>query len=243
MSKVNILVLAAGQSHSEDGEISYPFCLTDFEGSTLIERLISNTQEIKNASYTFALRDDEVERYHLDRVVRNISPGCNIVRVPNTTHGSACTTLLAASQLPPEEEVLVISANELVDIDFNEVIAEFRKRELDAGTLTFRSVQPRYSYVKTDKNGYVIEAAQKKPISLFATVGVFWFSTSKNLVESIKNMIRKDANVDGNFYVAPAFNEIILDQGKIGTVEIDTKRYHPLKTERQVHQFDRTGAL
>lgn len=243
MSKVNILILAAGQPHSEDGEISYPFCLTDFEGSTLIERLIINTQEIKNASYTFALRDDEVERYHLDRVVRNISPGCNIARVPNATHGSACTTLLAASQFPPEEEVLVISANELVDIDFNEVIAEFRKRELDAGTLTFRSVQPRYSYVKTDKNGYVIEAAQKKPISLFATVGVFWFSTSRNLVESIKNMIRKDANVDGNFYVAPAFNEIILNQGKIGTVEIDTKRYHPLKTERQVHQFDRTGTL
>lgn len=243
MGKVNILVLAAGHSESENGEISYPFCLTDFEGSTLIERLIANTQQIKNACYTFALRNDEVERYHLDRVVKNIVPGCNIVRIPNATHGSACTALLAASQFHSDDEVLVISANELVDINFKEVIDEFRKRKLDAGTLTFRSVQPRYSYVKTDANGYVVEAAQKKPISLFATVGVFWFGKSINLVESIKEMIRKDANVDGDFYVAPAFNELILSQGKIGTVDIDTKLYHPLKTERQVYQFDRINSL
>lgn len=56
-------------------------------------------------------------------------------------------------------------------------------------------------------------------------------------------MIRKDANVDGDFYVAPAFNELILNQGKIGTVDIDTKLYHPLKTERQVYQFDRINSL
>lgn len=240
---VNVLVLAAGHSGYEIKEDSYPLCLTEFDGIALIERIVKNTRGIKNARYTFALRDEEVERYHLDRVVELIAPGSQVIRVPKVTRGSACTALLAASHFHPQQEVLIISANELADIDFNEVISEFREQNLDGGTLTFRSIHPRYSYVRLGNNDLVIEAAQKNPISLHATAGVFWFAQADSFVEAIKNMIRKDANVDGCFYVAPAFNELILKQGRIGIHDIDPKKYHPLKTERQVYQFEQVASL
>lgn len=241
--KVNVLVLAAGYSGYETNDSGYPLCLAEFDGVALIERLVINTQGIKNARYTFALRDEEVERYHLDRVVELIAPGSLIIRVPKVTRGSACTALLAACQFHPQQEVLVISANELVDIDFSEAIADFRERSLDGGALTFRSIHPRYSYVRLDNAGFVTEAAQKNPISLHATTGAFWFARAGDLVEAIKNMIRKDASVDGNFYVAPAFNEIVLKQGRIGIREIDPQSYHPLKTERQIHQFEQAVSI
>jgi hypothetical protein len=236
--KVNVLVLAAGHSSYGTNDSGYPLCLAEFDGLTLMERLILNTQSIKNASYTFALLDEEVERYHLDRVVEHLAPGSQVIRVPKGTRGSACTALLAICQFHPQQEVLLISANELVDINFNEVIADFRERRLDGGALIFRSIHPRYSYVCIDNDGIVTEAAQKNPISQHATTGVFWFARAGDLVEAIKNMIRKDASVDGNFYVAPAFNEIILKQGRIGVREIDPRNYHPLKTEKQIHQFE-----
>lgn len=236
--KINILVLAAGHIGKERSDGGYPDCLAEFDGKALIERLIENTQNIQNVCYTFAMRKEEVEQYHLDRVVELIAPGSRVVRVSNDTRGSACTTLLAASQFVPQEEVLVISANELVDTDFNEVIKEFREKSLDGGVLTFRSFHPRYSYVRLDNDGLVIEVAQKKPISLHATTGAFWFSRAGDLVTAIKDMIRKDARVDGGFYVAPAFNEILLKQGRVGVRAIDPKKYHPLKTERQVDQFE-----
>lgn len=239
--KINVLVLAAGYSGPATNDGGYPLCLTEFDGTALIERLVTNTQGIKNAHYTFALRDVEAERYHLDRVVDLLVPGANVIRVPEVTRGSACTALLAVSQFNPQHEVLIVSANELVDIDFSEVITDFRGRGLDAGTLSFRSIHPRYSYVRLNEDGFVVEAAQQNPITHHATAGVFWFARAGDLAEAIKNMIRKDASLGGNFYIAPTFNEIILKQGRIGVREIDLRSYHPLKTERQIHQFEQGG--
>lgn len=235
---INILVLAAGSSSVATNDGGYPLCLTEFEGVALIERIVANTQSIKNARYSFAMRDAEVGRYHLDRVAQLLAPGSHVVGVPEVTRGSACTALLAASQFNGQQEILIISANELVDIDFSEVIADFRERGLDAGTLSFRSIHPRYSYVRLNDAGFVVEAAQQNPITHHATTGVFWFARAGDLVEAIKNMIRKDASVGGNYYIAPAFNELVLKQARIGILEIDMHTYHPLKTERQVYQFE-----
>lgn len=240
---INILILAAGNPGYEAKEDAYPLSLTEFDGVSLIEKLVSNTLKIQNAQYTFALRKDEVEHYHLDRVVELLTPGAKVVQAPKVTRGSACTVLLAASQFDPTQEVLVVSANELVDIDFNSVISDFRERNLAGGTLTFRSIQPRYSYVRLGENKLVVEVAQKKPISNYATTGVFWYAQAGYLVEAIKDMIRKDANVDGDFYVAPAFNEMILKQGRIGIREIDAKQYRPLKTEKQIYQFEQVASI
>ncbi len=239
--KINILVLAAGHPAFETHDGGYPLCLTEFDGVALIERLVANTSGIKNARYTFALRDADVERYHLDRVAALLAPGSTVVRVPNVTRGSACTALLAASQFDVRQEVLVISANELVDIDLCEAIADFRERGLDAGTLSFRSIHPRYSYVRLDDSGYVVEAAQQNPITHHATAGVFWFARAGELVEAIKNLVRKEASLAGSYYIAPTFNELILKQRRIGIREIDPRSYHPLKTERQIHQFEQVG--
>ena len=151
---------------------------------------------------------------------------------------TACTALLAACQLDQSAELLIISANELVDIQLAEVIEEFRHRKLDAGTLTFRSIHPRYSYVKLNDEGFVIESAQCEPISFFATAGIFWFAKTAYFVEGAKNLIRKDAHVDGSYFVAPTFNELVLKQKKIGIIELDITKYFPLKTEQQINQFE-----
>lgn len=238
MKKINILVLAAGHIGFETENGGYPICLSEMEGVSLCERIVANAARIPNASFTFALRDEDVERFHLDKVVGLLAPNSKVVRVTNGTRGSACTALLAASMVDANSELLVISANELVDMDLAEVVEGFRKRNLDAGTLTFNSVHPRYSYVKLNDAGMVTEAAQQNPISRNATAGIFWFASAGAFVEAIKNLIRKDQNVHGDFYIAPAFNELVLRQGRVGVTALDTKRYHPLKTERQLHHFE-----
>lgn len=238
MKKINILVLAAGHIGFEANNGGYPLCLSEMDGVSLCERIVANTSNIKDAQYTFALRDKDVEQFHLDRVVSLLAPGANVVRVASDTKGSACTALLAASQFANDQEVLVISANELVDIDLATVVESFRNRGMDAGTLTFESIHPRYSYIKLGENGLVSEAAQQNPISRNATAGVFWYRRAGDFVEAIKGLIRKDQSVKGNFYIAPTFNELILKQGKVGVEKLDLNKYYPLKTERQVYVFE-----
>ncbi|CCV44200.1 glycosyltransferase family 2 protein [Yersinia enterocolitica] len=235
---VNILILAAGQSSTESREDSYPLCLTETDGMSLIERIVLNTKKIPDSKYCFALLDKDAEKFHLDKVVKLLVKDSTVIKIPEYTKGSACTALLAASQLNQQDELLIISANELVNIDFSNVLNDFNLRKLDGGTLIFKSVHPRYSYVSLNTDRIVIEAAQQKPISQNATAGVFWFARTHDFAEAAKNLIRKNASVNEKFYVAPTFNELILKQMKVGTINLNVDDYKLLKTERQAQQFE-----
>jgi choline kinase len=237
---VNVLVLAAGKVPRQNDEAGYPACLIEVEGSSVLERIVENTKHIENAQFACVFLNSEAQRYHLDRIAKLLMPGARCVLVPEQTQGSACTALLAACQLDGAAELLIVSANELVDMNFSDVMSSFRSRKLDAGTLVFKSVQPRYSYVALDAHGLVVEVAQREPISSNATAGVFWFARTNDFVESAKEMIRKDAHVDSLYFVAPTFNELVLRQMRIGVVSLDLDKYIPLKTERQIQHYEST---
>ena len=234
----NILILAAGPIGFDTYDGGYPLCLSEVNGVPLLERLVESTRGIKNSCYIYALLDKDVERFHLDKIAQLITPGATTVRVPISTQGSACTALLAATGLDGDSELLVISANELVDVNIADVLEVFRSRNLDGGTITFRSVHPRYSYVRINDQNLVTEATQQNPISYSATTGVFWFARTSEFIEAAKNLIRKNSSVDGKFYMAPTYNELVLTQKKIGVYPINSSHYHPLKTERQMHNFE-----
>jgi hypothetical protein len=237
----NILILAAGQNNFDNHDGGYPLCLTELDGKSLLERIVENSSRIREPSYSFALLDTETETYYLDQVSMLLAPEAFIVRVPSSTQGSACTALLAASQLDPEASLLIISANELVDVDLAIPVKTFEERGLDGGALTFRSVHPRYSYVRLSSSGLVTQVAQKEPISQHATAGVFWFKRTAEFVDAAKATIRKSAMVDGRFYVAPTFNQLILNQRRVGVFDIPNDKYLPLKTERQLYNFEHGG--
>lgn len=234
---MNILILAAGadQSSQNDG---YPLCLTEFDDVPLIQRITEASLALQPRQMIVALRDEDFRRYHLGNIVSLLVPGAPILKVQSRTQGAACTALLATGLIDNEDELLIINGNEFLDVDYQEIVESFRARQLDAGLVVFPSVHPRYSYVRLDKNDLVVEAAEKTPISRNATVGFYWFSQGCNFVRATKNMIRKDAHVSGNFYICPAFNELILEHLRIGVYAIDSKRYHPLKTERQIERYE-----
>jgi hypothetical protein len=234
---INILVLASSKSHSKNTDKEFPLCLTEIRGFSLLERIVKNSANIADSQYSFTFLETEAVRFHLVKVASLLVPSARSTQVPEMSQGSACTALLAACQLDQAAELLIISANELVDIQLAEVIEEFRNRNLDAGTLTFRSIHPRYSYVRLNDEGLVIEAAQCDPISFFATAGIFWFAKTIYFVEGAKNLIRKDENVAGSYFIAPTFNQLILMQKKIGIKELDISKYLPLKNEQQVDQI------
>jgi dTDP-glucose pyrophosphorylase len=235
---MNILILAAGHPEFDTRDGNYPLCLTELDGIPIIKHIVNLCERLGETNFVFAFRKEEVNRFHLDNVVDRISPNAVTLKVCGNTPGAACTALLATTYIDNEQELLVMSANELVDIDLVEFVNNLRKRELDAGVVTFSSVHPRYSYVRVGLNELVTEATEKNPISNHATASLYWYARGKDFVAAIKNMIRKDAHINGLFYICPAFNEMVLNQAKIGIWAISAKKYHPLKTERQLQQFE-----
>jgi len=236
--RTNILILAAGQSLQDDPDGIYPACLTEMSGVSLLERIVGASSNIAGSRYTFAFRKADIDRFHLDNIALLLSRNSGIIAVSEPTKGSACTALFASCQLPEEDALLILSANEFVDLDLAEVVADFLARDLDGGTLIFRSVHPRYSYVRVDNAGFVTEAAQRNPISQNATAGVFWYRSTRSFCSAAMAMIKKNSSVGGDFYLAPIFNELILGNKKVGVFPLDKGSYYPLKTARQAQRFE-----
>ncbi len=239
-SNLNVLILAAGANIADGaaGGHPYPVCVTEIDGTPLLERIVNGISGIPPAQFHYCFLAEEVRRFHLDNLVQVLTPGARIINVQKGTKGSAATALMAMAGMDPESELLIVSANEWVKENLMGFVREMRDRNLDAGTLTFHTVHPRYSYVRLDESGLVTEAAQRNPISANATTGVFWFRQTAQIMEAVQTMIRKDAHVDGGFFVAPALNEMLLKQARIGVMKIDAKNYHPIKDDRQLTRLD-----
>lgn len=231
-TSINVLILAASKSAYSDDLGDYPSCLKEVKGKSVLQHLAEKIKFIKGSDIMFAFLDSELQKFHLDNITSLLVPGSKSVSISSETKGSGCTALLCASQLEQENELLIVTANELVEIDFVKFLDNFRKRKLDAGTLIFESVHPRYSFVKLENN-YVVEVAQRNPISSNATAGVFWYKKTKHFVNAIKANILKRAEVDNLYFVAPSFNELILKGLKVGTYELKQDEYIPLKNKNQ----------
>lgn len=235
---INVLILSVSRVEADREQDELPTCLTQIGGLSLLERILEKSSELANANFTFVFSDNDAKKYHLNKVAEILKPESLSVLVPETTKGSLCTALLAASTLNQDSELLIISANELVDVDLVSVIDGFRSDKLDGGVLVFQSIQPRYSYVRLDDDGFVSEAAQRRPISQNATTGIFWFSKTADFVVGAKSLIRKDTTVDDAFFIAPVFNELILKSEKVGIHRIGVNDYRPLKTQKQIDLYE-----
>ena len=235
MKKTNVLILAASNKGRNSRE--YPDFLSEMDGVCLLEKLCQKAHEINNHKVRFAFLTGDVKKYRLASITELICPQASIVKIPNNTKGAACTALLAAADLNQDDELVIISANEFIDISLEAMLNEFRGKGYDAATLVFHSIHPRYSYVKVEQ-GQVREAAQCVPISRDATTGFFWFRRVGDFTAAIESAIKKDAHHEGQYFVAPLFNELLLQGRKVGALPIEARHYMPLKSEKQIAAFE-----
>lgn len=228
-----VVVLGGGSQADDDGP---PLWLIENDGVLLIEHFVRACASLR-ARMVFAVRAMEIRRHRIDSVIGLAAPGAAVVPVIGETAGAACTALLCAQHIGMGAELLILNANEYLDIDYAEAINSFRERDLDAGVVTFSSLHPRYSHVRLE-DGLIVEAAEKHPISRHAAAGFTWFRQGCDFVSAAQDMIRKDAQVEGRFYISLTLNELVLRHKRLGAFEIDARHYHPLKSRRQLQGFE-----
>jgi dTDP-glucose pyrophosphorylase len=212
--------------------------LTEIQGRPLVEHVWDCIRTLKAERHVFVIRKEDAARFHLDEVLCLLDPRCSVVQADGPTAGAVCTALLAVEHIRPEQELVIANGDQLLTIELAEAISDFRRRNLDAGTLVFDSVHPRWSFVRLGDDGLVTEAAEKRPISRHATAGIYYFRQGGAFVEAACSMIRKDAQVNGQFYICPVFNEMILRHARIAVTPIERDAYVSLSTPQNVEEYE-----
>jgi dTDP-glucose pyrophosphorylase len=238
---MNILVLAAGSSEAfREAGFTYPKSLVEIEGKPAIERVILNLKPLiahAQGKVVFIVPKEESRKFHVDAVIRLLLPRAVIIQASEPTAGAACTALLAVDEIDSDMPLVVLNADEILEIDLPKVIDEFTERKLDGGVVVFRSVHPKWSFVRCDADGLVVECAEKTPISDLATAGFYYYRKGRDMVSAIETMMLKQATVNGQYYLCPAYNEMILNASRVGVFEVPQNKYVTLKTPQDVARY------
>jgi dTDP-glucose pyrophosphorylase len=237
---MNILILMAGNHPSfEQGGYGFPRNLAQIQDKPVLQHVLESILPLKEMGGKVCALIDKNEdmRFHTGKVVRLVDPEIQVQSVSANTAGALCTALLGIDHIAPDEPLIISNGDILIDCDLREVVRHFQEQELDGGTITFNDIHPRWSFVKLAENGLVVEAAEKRPISNHATTGFYYYRRGQDFLDAAFHTLLKGAHVDGAFFICPVFNEMILNQKKIGTRDIERSLYHTLKTADDIRKY------
>jgi HAD superfamily hydrolase (TIGR01509 family) len=208
-----LIPMAGAGSRFEKAGYTFPKPLIEVRDKPMIQTIVDNLNI--DAEHIFIVQKSHYKKYNLKETLERISPNCKIVQVNGITEGAACTTLLAKEYIDNDEPLLIANSDQFVEWDSNEFMYSMIGDGIDGGILTFYSTHPKWSYAKLNDQGYVEDVQEKKPISDKATVGIYFWSKGSDYVKYAEQMIRNDFRVNGEFYVAPVYNEAIKENKKI----------------------------
>jgi len=218
---INIVLPIAGRgSRFVEAGFDLPKPLIPVHSKPMIEVVVNNIKPKVEHQFIFVVLQEHLDHFGMKETLERIAPGCKIVPVNEVTDGAACTVLLAKKYIDNDNHLMIANSDQFVDIDINDYLSEFDKKNADGLIMTMWADDPKWSYVGFDENKWVNNVVEKKVISNDATVGIYNFRRGSDFVKAAELMIQKDLRVNNEFYVAPAYNELIKDKFKIATYNV-----------------------
>jgi len=225
LDNLNVLIPMEGEgSRFKNAGYTFPKPLIEVNGKPMIQIIIESLG-IK-ANYIYVVKKEHYEKYNLSYMLNLLTPGCKIVTSENKKFPGATGAVLCAEDLINNDKPLII-ANSDQYIEWNPIEFYYKMSEnkCDGGILTFENTHPKWSYVKLDEEENVIELKEKIVISNKATVGIYYYAKGSEFVKYAKQMLADEKNkVNGEFYVAPIYNEYIKDKKKIKIYDVEKMR-------------------
>lgn len=241
-STLDIIVPMAGAGRRfADAGYEDPKPLIPMDGVPLIRLVIENLTPRMPHRFIFICQSAHLDAYGLEPRLKTWAPGCEVVAINGLTEGALCTVLMARDVLG-EAPLMIANSDQFVDIEIDDYLAAAVSRSLDGMIMTMPASDPKWSFAALDASGHVTEVAEKRPISNHATVGIYNFADPARFLDAADRMIARQERVNGEFYVAPVYNGLIVDGAKIGTYDIGA-RMHGLGIPADMIESARTPAI
>lgn len=229
---INIVIPMAGRGQRfVEAGYDKPKPMIDVCGVPMIKRVIDSlTSKYNKCNFIFIALQE-----HLDNGLKEfLEQQGTIIPLDIVTEGAACTTLMALKQINNNTPLVIANCDQYLEWDFDEYIE--KAKDQDGSLVVFNSTNPHHSYAKL-KQKQVVQVAEKVVISDKACAGIYYFKKGSDYIESVVMMIAKNIRTNNEFYIAPAYNELIQSGGKVSVYEVDVNKKHMLGTPYELEIF------
>jgi NDP-sugar pyrophosphorylase family protein len=204
----NILIPMAGRGQRfVDVGYDLPKPLIDVRGKPLIQRVVESLGI--DGNYIFCVLREHEEKYRISKLLNKIC-NCSIVYVDGITQGALSTCLLAEKYINNNDPLIIANSDQIVG--FNRPLFIGNTLYYDGCILTFPAFDKKWSFVTTNKEGMITSVVEKEVISTQANCGIYSFRTGRDFITSSHRMIEHNIRTNGEFYIAPVYNMMILPQ-------------------------------
>jgi dTDP-glucose pyrophosphorylase len=189
----------------------------------MIKVVIDNLRPEIDHRFIFICQNSHVAQYSLDKFLAEWAPGSVLIGIDGLTEGAACTILKAKDWIDNDFQLMIANSDQYIDTDIKHYLHEMSNEKLAGLIMTMEANDPKWSFVGLNENGYVTNVVEKQVISNEATVGIYNFRKGSDFVFAANEMIKKQQRVNGEFYVAPVYNQLIEKGALIGYYNIGSE--------------------
>jgi len=206
--KVNLIPLAgSGLRYKKKGYKTLK-PLIDIKGKPMFVRAAKALP--KADLYIFVCLKEHIEKYSIDKIIKNYFPKSKIISLIKKTKGQADTCLKAIKFLKDNDYLTIGSCDYSMKYNMITLNKKMKNSDLVVWTFKDKNVVKKnpnmYGYVKINSRGNVIKVTCKKKLSNqpwkdHTIIGTFSFKKAKTFVEFTKKLISRNEKINNEFYL------------------------------------------
>lgn len=222
---LNIVIPMAGKgSRFSQAGYKNPKPLIPVFGMPMIQVVLDNLKPSQEHRFILICQKSHLNDYGLDEFIHRNYCSSVTIGVDFYTEGAACTVLLAKDYINTDDSLMIANCDQFIDVSIDQYLQEMTNSKLDGLIMTMSADDKKWSFVRFNENGKVIELVEKQVVSNEATVGIYNFRKGSDFVWAAEQMISKNLRIGNEFYVAPVYNEMISRGDQLGIFNIGSDR-------------------
>lgn len=192
-------------------------------------------QPFFNEHFIFIVRKGS---YSEDQLIHEIHllgiSSFSIQEIEEVTNGQADSVMRAVG-VSDDEEVVIYNIDTTIKPQF---LTKEKVIQGDGAVPLFEASGTHWSFAKLDEtNKEIIEMAEKRPISIWGSIGLYYFRQWKDFTDAFTQMSDQLLEEYGEIYIAPLYNYLIQQGKTILPVLIPKDSFAALGTPIELQEF------
>ncbi len=180
--------------------------------------------------FTFICNSKHLAETNMRSELQRIRPNASIVEIPNHKKGPVYAVTLIEKLIEDDEEVIVNYCDFGTYWDYSAFLKHTRDRNADGAIPSYKGFHPHmlgstnYAFMRDDEQ-WMLEIKEKEPftdnrMNEYASNGTYYFKKGSFVKKYFNELMAKDINLNGEFYVSLIYNLLLEDDLKVSIYNI-----------------------
>lgn len=193
--------------------------LIDVDGKPIISYVIDMFPGETN--FVFICNQEHLERTPLRAVLTDLAPKGKIIAIAPHKKGPVYAVGQCFDEIDDEDEVIVNYCDFYCDWDYADFLKDVQARKAEGAVPSYRGFHPHmlgtdnYAFIRDDDR-WLKAIQEKQPftdnrMAEFASNGTYYFRHGRHVKKYFDELIKRDVQVNGEFYVSMIYNLMVED--------------------------------